>query len=257
MENRCKNLFFSFIIKIGDGMGLFEMFKKSKNIMDTIDKSDYTQVFSACLGKMKVIQNRVAELVVKDRDWFVDFKEGYLAFGEDKYPVELIGTESNKSNTWNWGYNNVNHFPDSLIALANETYEKGKKYQLEALTTAQFEMDEIYNGHHLAIIACRLSKKRYCYYRGPHGGGNIFMAFSNIPDAIVEPVDVYKFVSICGQCLQNFTLDHKIFIEAFLQWNKTSYRWEKDKIIAAFEQTLCITFEKVENMYRIKEIKTI
>lgn len=238
-------------------MELFSAFKKNKNILDRIDKSDYIQVFSACLGKVMVRQNRAAELVVKDRSWFVDFKEGYLAFGEDSYPVELIGTESNQSNTWNWAYNNVNHFPDSLIALANNTYEKGIQYQLEPLTTAQFELDEMYNGHNLSIIACGLSEKRYCYYRGPHGGGNIFMAFYDIPDEIEEPVDVYKFVSVCGQCLQNFDLSHKIFIEAFLEWNKTPYRWKNNKIIADFTQPLCITFEKIENTYRITEIKTM
>ena len=45
-------------------MGLFDLFKKKEekiNVIDTIDKSDWLQVFSYCLGKMMVIQNNASE----------------------------------------------------------------------------------------------------------------------------------------------------------------------------------------------------
>lgn len=239
-------------------MGLFSMFKKEKqnNVWDSIDKSDFIQVFSACLGKMMVIQNRAAELVVKNRNWNVDFSKGWIAFGEDQYPVELIGTESNQSNTWNWAYNNVNHFPDSMIKIATDTYEKGQKWKLDALTMAQFTLDEIYNGHNLAIVACGISERDCCYYRGPHDRGAILVMFHGVSKEVFKPIDLLKFVSITGQCVQNFTVNHKIFVEAFLQWNQTKYTWDGDTIIADFSQKLYIVFEKVEDLYRIIEIKT-
>lgn len=88
-------------------MGFFDKLKKTENtekdIFETINKSDWLQVFSAYLGKAMVIQNNAGKYVVKDRNWNVDFGQGYIAFGEDKYPVQFIGSESNSSNSWMWG----------------------------------------------------------------------------------------------------------------------------------------------------------
>ena len=41
-----------------------------------------------------------------------------------------------------------------------------------------------------------------------------------------------------------------------LEWNKTSYTWKNDVLIAHFNQDLYITFEKVDEFYRIIEINT-
>lgn len=41
-------------------------------------------------------------LVVKNRDWSVDFQSGTLSFGRDSYPVQFIGSESTASDTWKW-----------------------------------------------------------------------------------------------------------------------------------------------------------
>ena len=95
-------------------MGLKDLFKKKeekvdvsnmerKSIFDTdypMDKSNWKHVFSACLGQSVVTQDAMAELVVKDRNWFVDFSKGTLTFGNDAYPVQFIGSESSHSDTW-------------------------------------------------------------------------------------------------------------------------------------------------------------
>ena len=80
--------------------------------------------------------------------------------------------------------------------------------------------------------------------------------FHGVSKEVFKPIDLLKFVSITGQCVQNFTVNHKIFVEAFLQWNQTKYTWDGDTIIADFSQKLYIVFEKVEDLYRIIEIKT-
>ena len=128
-------------------MGFFDKLKKTENtekdIFDTINKSDWLQVFSACLGKAMVIQNNAGKYVVKDRNWNVDFSQGYIAFGEDKYPVQFIGSESNSSNSWMWGWNNINNFPSQLITLANEMLDKGEEWSLDPLRVPQFDLNDI------------------------------------------------------------------------------------------------------------------
>lgn len=252
-------------------MGFLDKFKKKesdeavttaerRSIFETdypLDKSDWFQVFSACLGQATVIQEACAELVVKNRNWNVDLGKGTLAFGDSVYPVQFMGSESNSSDTWMWGWNNINGFDEKILTFVREVKEIGEAWGLEPLTVKSFKLDENFYGHTLAIVACGITKGNYCYYRGPHEGGAIMMAFSGMTDEVFAPVDMPKFISTTMDCIQQFYVDHKIFVESFLMWNGTKYEWEGDRIVAHFTQDLEISFEKVDDFWRIAGIKTI
>ena len=245
-----------------------ELFDKSKktavkiertSIFETdylLNKSSWFEVFSACLGQVMAIQDACGEQVIKGQNWNVDFATGQLAFGNQSYPVQFLGSESNSSYTWKWGWDNVNGFPTSLIELANTTRDLGEKWDLEPLCVADIELDDTFNGYTLAIVACGVSKDNYCYYRGPHDGGAVLMVFSDVPNSVFNPVDVHKFISITMDCIQEFEVDHKIFIESFLHWNKIKYSWEGQTIIAEFSQKLHIEFEQLDEFLRISSMKT-
>ncbi|WP_324283961.1 DUF6882 domain-containing protein [Fusobacterium polymorphum] len=216
----------------------------------------WNEIFSANLGKMMAIQIACAELVVKNRDWNVDFDKGIIAFGNDEYPLQFLGSEANSSNTWLWAWENINGFDDKIISLAREIKAKGEKLNLEALTTAEIDISDELNGHTLSIVACGLADKNYCYYYGPHSGGAILVAFDGVDEKVFTPVDAKDFADIVVRCIQQFPLNHKLFVESFLEWNKTKYKWQGNLIIADFEKDgeLKIEFEKIENSFRIKNI---
>ena len=221
-----------------------------------IDTENWFQVFSACLGKMIAIQTACSEQVVKGQYWNVDFSEGVILFGNQKYPLQFIGSEATSSNTWLWGWENVNGFSEKNIQVATHAKVVGERWNLEPLTTAEFTLDDTFNGHNLSIVTCGLVDK-YCYYRGPHSGGAIFVAFSGVPDSVFASIDVLKFVSITTQCIQQFHIDHKIFVEGFLSWNNTQYEWDNQTLLAHFQQDLKIEFEQVNNFWRICAMNTI
>ena len=246
-------------------MGLFDKFNKTEakieriSIFETdyqINKSSWFEVFSACLGQVMAIQDACREQVVQGQNWNVDFATAQLIFGNQSYPVQFLGSESNSSNTWKWGWDNVNGFHTSLIELANTTRSLGEKWDLEPLSVAGLELDDTFNGHTLSVVACGVSKDNYCYYRGPHDRGAVLMAFSDVPNSVFNPVDVHKFISIAIDCIQNYVVEHKIFIESFLNWNKIKYNWEGQTIIAEFLQELHIEFEQVDEFLRVSSIKT-
>ena len=216
----------------------------------------WNEIFSANLGKMMAIQIACAELVVKNRDWNVDFDKGIIAFGNDEYPLQFLGSEANSSNTWLWAWENINGFDDKIISLAKSIKEKGEKLNLEPLINAEIDISDELNGHTLSIVACGLADKNYCYYRGPHSGGAIFVAFNGVDEKVFSSVSAKEFLDITVKCIQQFSLNHKLFIENFLEWNKNKYKWQENIIIADFgkDGELKIEFEKIENSFRIIKI---
>ena len=216
----------------------------------------WNEIFSANLGKIMAIQIACAEHVVKNRDWNIDFDRGIISFGNDEYPLQFLGSEATSSNTWLWAWENINEFNDKIISLAREIKAKGEKLNLEALTTAEIDISDELNGHTLSIVACGLADKNYCYYYGPHSGGAILVAFDGVDEKVFTPVDAKDFADIVVRCIQQFPLNHKLFVESFLEWNKTKYKLQGDTIIADFQKDgkLMIELEKIENNFRIKNI---
>ena len=101
-----------------------------------------------------------------------------------------------------------------------------------------------------------LADKNYCYYRGPHSGGAIFVAFNGVDEKVFSSVNTRKFIDITMRSIQQFSLNHKLFIESFLDWNKNKYKWQGNIIIADFgkDGELRIEFEKIKDNFRIKNI---
>ncbi|VTX89828.1 DUF6882 domain-containing protein [Fusobacterium periodonticum] len=216
----------------------------------------WNDVFSANLGKIMAIQIACAEYVVKNRDWNVDFDRGIISFGNDEYPLQFLGSEANSSNTWLWAWENISEFDDKIISLAREIKAKGEKLNLEALTTAEINISDELNGHTLSIVACGLADKNYCYYRGPHSGGAIFVAFDGVDERVFAPINAKDFANIVVNSIQQFPLNHKLFVESFLEWNKAKYEWKENTLIANFKDSkLEIDFEEKVELARITNIR--
>ena len=217
----------------------------------------WNDVFSANLGKIMAIQTACVEYVVKNRDWNIDFDRGIISFGKDEYPLQFLGSEATSSNTWLWAWENISEFDDKIISLAREIKAKGEKLNLEALTTAEINISDELNGHTLSIVACGLADKNYCYYRDPYSDGAIFVAFDGIDEKVFKPINAKDFADIIVRCIQQFPLNHKLFVESFLEWNKTKYKWKENTLIADFEnpQKLEIDFEEKSELARIINIR--
>ena len=216
----------------------------------------WNEIFSANLGKIMAIQTACAKYVVKNRDWNVNFNRGIISFGNDEYPLQFLGSEANSSNTWLWAWENISEFDDKIISLAREIKAKGEKLNLEALTTAEINISDELNGHTLSIVACGLADKNYCYYRGPHSGGAIFVAFDGVDERVFAPINAKDFANIVVNSIQQFPLNHKLFVESFLEWNKAKYEWKENTLIANFKDSkLEIDFEEKVELARITNIR--
>ena len=179
-----------------------------------VDKSNWSELFSACVGKATLLQKRAFKLLVEGSNWQVDFDSGKIYFDEREFDIQFIGSESFSSNTWLWGYENINGFDERLLKLANKAREFGEKFGLSAFSTPQFELDENFNGHTISMVLCTAFDEQN-YYRIEYEGGAAYVAFRS--DMIFEePVLANELLSVVNECLSSYELDHKIFIKGLL-----------------------------------------
>ena len=84
-----------------------------------VDRSSFTDLFSACLGCGARMQEMGSKLIMKGRHRFVDFERGEISFGDDTpRAIWYIGSEANASRTWLWRYENINRLGKRLLTLA-------------------------------------------------------------------------------------------------------------------------------------------
>jgi len=179
-----------------------------------VDKSNWSKLFSACVGKATLLQKRAFKLLVQGSDWQVNFDSGKIYFDGHEFDMQFIGSESFSSNTWLWGYENINGFDERLLKLANKAREFGEKFGLSAFSTPQFGLDENFNGHTISMVLCTAFDEQN-YYRIEYEGGAAYVAFRS--DVVFEePVLANELLSVVNECLSSYELDHKIFIKGLL-----------------------------------------
>ena len=223
-----------------------------------VDKSSFIDLFSACLGCGARVQEMGSKLIVKGRRWSVDFERGEISFGDDApRAIWYIGSEASSSRTWLWGYENINRLDERLLALVRDVRDFGLRHGLEELSTPKLALSAEINGHALSTIACGLSQEPVCYYRCPHAGGAVFVAFAagecvSSDGAIKLSMDANELISLAHDYIGAFQLNHAVFIKALLLRNGTKFSEAAGKIVANFKNDALFSFD---NLGRLSEVE--
>ena len=223
-----------------------------------VDRSSFTDLFSACLGCGARVQEAGSKLIVKGRRWSVDFQRGEISFGDDApRAIWYIGSEANASRTWLWGYENINRLDERLLTLARDVRDFGLRHGLAELSTPKLALSAEINGHALSAIACGLSQEPVCYYRCPHAGGAVFVAFAAgecvAPDGTIKlSMDANELISLARDYIGAFQLNHAVFIKALLLRNGTKFSEAAGKIVANFKNDAIFSFD---NLGRLSEVE--
>ena len=204
------------------------------------------------------VQEAASKLIVKGRRWSVDLKRGEISFGDDApRAIWYIGSEASSSRTWLWGYENINRLDERLLALARDVRDFGLRHGLEELSTPKLALSAEINGHALSAIACGLSQEPLCYYRCPHAGGAVFVAFAvgecvSSDGTIKLSMDANELISLARDYIGAFQLNHAVFIKALLLRNGTKFSEAAGKIVANFKNDAVFLFD---NLGRLSEVE--
>ena len=209
------------------------------------------EALSENLGRVLAIQDNFNEKIFTSADWTVNLDDNTFSNAKEKYPIEFIGTAILKENgetIWIW--------EDSSLAM--EIQATAGNNAIPILTYNSFELPKNMSANAFVSLACGILHDKIAFSGIDYTekGGMYYFVVSKLPEKVFSPVGIKKFADITELAIKNYDIDHKIFIENFLEWNKTKYEWQGDKIIADFgnEDKLEIQFEKIEDEYRIKEI---
>ncbi|WP_367179157.1 DUF6882 domain-containing protein [uncultured Campylobacter sp.] len=158
------------------------------------------------------------KLIVKGRRRSVDFERGKISFGDDApRAIWYIGSEARGSRTWLWGYENINRLDERLLALVRDVRDFDLRHGLAELGTPKLALSEEINGHAPSAIACGLSQEPAIYYRCPHAGGAVFVAFEAgecvAPDGTSKPgMDASELISLARRLHRRVSAKSRRFI---------------------------------------------
>ena len=197
-----------------------------------VDKSNWSELFSACVGKSTLLQKRAFKLLVEGSNWQVDFDSGKIYFDGREFDMQFIGSESFSSNTWLWGYENINGFDERLLKLANKARE----------------LDENFNGHTISMVLCAAFDEQN-YYRIEYEGGAAYVAF-RADIVFEEPVLANEILSVVNGCLSSYELDHKIFIKGLLLSCDMKFSESPNEIVS-YKYEISFKFDELNRLINI------
>jgi len=237
----------------------------SDKIFEKFEKDQSIDVVSENLGKIIAIEGNYKNYILEDNNWIVDLVEGCIYSGDEEYPIQIIGISSLKEDgngiwTWAWAWEYSDNFDKKLLTFANNIKWVGRDLKLGVFYKSKLKLSDEVNENILSAIACGISRENLAFDNinmvQTEIEGTLYYAIKDLPDEVFSPVNLREFSDIIVSCIDMYTLNHKLFIESFLKWNKTKYKLQGDTIIADFEKDgkLMIELEKIENSLRIKNI---
>ena len=187
------------------------------------DKTNMLDMLSLSAGRAILCQNRLGEQIIADNSW--------------------AHTESG--------------LPESSTAVSRRV--KKLLPELPEFQTGKFMLDEVHNGHDLAMISCGVSHENLCYYRCPYDGGAALVTISGLPEDIFAPVDSTAFLRQYIEIISGFYCDHRLLAAGFLYQNGTPFTESENALTADFgERSLRFLFEQTEDgISRVLDISEV
>lgn len=159
-------------------------------------------------------------LRIADAEWEVDFSGNpRLAFtGEQPLTLtaHLIGTEADSPRTWHWGWDNVNGFPEPVVARSHEVRRLGAARGIGELTTDEFDSDDELPLR--LVLAAKELTGIWAHYPAAAGGGTVVWMLVESPELTLGEPAIKALVRSMAQGLTETTVtDHVEALQAYAE----------------------------------------
>jgi hypothetical protein len=206
--------------------------------------------------------------------WRVDLTEPPVFWFERQpaaamFRPHFIGSVSTRTNTWLWAWENINNFPEPVVALARHVRAVGERLGVAELTTAYQKLDaaeRAYDG--LTARGIPEGVFAYCaqalsgipapvYYRAPNGGGYSWFLLDNANEfSLPEPTAASALGAITRALQTGDITDHRLALAAYAsrrQGISMDSAGAGEVVMRASDAQLVVRFDDIG---RIAEIAT-
>ncbi|MCT1829561.1 DUF6882 domain-containing protein [Brevibacterium luteolum] len=158
---------------------------------------------------------------IADADWEVDFAADppTLRFtGEQPLEVRahMLGSESQQTSTWHWGWDNINDFPAPVVDLSHAVRRHGAAHELGELTTEEIDLSE-----ELALrltLAAKTITGLWAHYPVDAGGGSVVWLLVEHPELTLGQPAIRDLVRSLAQGLtETEVTDHRAALIAYAE----------------------------------------
>lgn len=191
-----------------------------------------------------------------EHEWTFDMDAGRITFTGGRllskkrhtFAVQVLGTESEGTNTWLWAWANERTPPAPLLHAANRMKAIGAKEGVPELADPHLDLGTL-TGHHFAMVASGLLAAN-CYYRGSYEGGAVFLLIRDpsFPRPSSEPLA--RIASIFPQLISSMDIDdHKRSFLSYLKFYKLHVADEGAVVVGrAAAGRLSATFDEAHRL---------
>ena len=168
-------------------------------------------------------------------DWRADLSDPAVFWFESSPPTifkpYFIGSTSGESNTWLWGWENINGFPDELVEISANAREIGEVLQASELTTAKLALgaearaaaglperenaDQDYVFAAMALSSIQVP----VLYRGPTGEGSYawFLIENDEAFSLPDPTPLATVNAVANAIKSGLVSDCRLALEKYAQ----------------------------------------
>ena len=205
--------------------------------------STFKDLFSQHVASSWLKQQQLGE-IIGNRSWQVDLDTGVLSFGDGlNFPVQMIGTESERDGTWLWSWANTgSNIPPALLVCAQSLQQLGEAQGIAELTQPEIDLSQV-SGHFLTMIASGVCNAD-AYYRGPYQGGAAFFTLQSLPPR-QTPMTV-MLVNVLSSVIMQFDVDHRLMTRSFLTQQGYQVTESDTQLIASApnDRTITVNFNE-------------
>ncbi|MFC6258878.1 DUF6882 domain-containing protein, partial [Kocuria oceani] len=192
----------------------------TKTLQDLIDESIFIST---------EYQARLAELT-QGAEWDVDFSAPAFTLQTDP-PVSLtpylLGTESASRGSWIWSWQELGHFPDTVVSAAVQAREAGRRLGVEELST-----DELPVADGLArrlTLAAKAVTGVYAHYPAGAGGGVTAWLLLEGPEFELPELTVERMMRVIAEALTTDTaVDHNLAVDSYAKLRGAHIEWDTE-----------------------------
>ncbi|MEL6307673.1 MAG: DUF6882 domain-containing protein [Chloroflexota bacterium] len=148
----------------------------------------------------------------------VDLNKGILTLNETAFAIQLLGTESEATESWLWAWamNDDGSVPEIVLNVALQIRAFGEENNVPEFTSDDtIPVDDRVSGQRFGLIACVLCDGN-AYFRMPYEGGAIFLLIKDSTFPTDERHLITRMTSSFPQFIQNMQIfDHLTAMEHY------------------------------------------